>query len=315
MKRRDAIKSASLMTGAFLAQSTLSIAQTKKFRIALIMKALSNTFFHAMEVGGREEGEKLGVEMLVNGIDKETDVTQQISLVENAITKRVDAVVIAPANSNALIPPLMKAKAAGIFVVNIDNPLDEAMKKQMNFQCPFVGSDNELGAALAAHDLVAAIGGVGNVAILEGIPGVTNAELRKKGAMRVFDSEPKIKVVASKTAEWETEEAYNVFTNILTSNPDIQGLFAANDSMALGAVRAIDAAGKTGQIKITSYDNLEATQAVIKEGKIHSTIEQHPELMGAYGVRAAVDHLNGKPVGDIIPTPLEVIDYEYLMRG
>lgn len=315
MKRRDAIKSATLMTGAILAQSGISIAQTKKFRIALIMKALSNPFFHAMEVGGREEGEKMGVEMLVNGIDKETDVTQQISLVENAITKRVDAIVIAPANSNALIPPLMKAKAAGIFMVNIDNPLDEAMKKQMNFQCPFVGSDNELGAALAAHDLVAAMGGVGNVAILEGIPGVTNGELRKKGAMRVFAAEPKIKVVASKTAEWETEEAYNVFTNILTSNPDIQGLFAANDSMALGAVRAIDAAGKTGQIKITSYDNLEAAQAAIKEGKIHSTIEQHPKLMGVYGVRAAVDHFNGRQVDDLIPTPLEVIDYGYLMRG
>lgn len=315
MKRREAIKHATLMTGALAVSGNRAIAQTKKYKIALIMKALSNPFFHQMEVGGREEGEKLGGEMLINGIDKETDVAQQITLVENAITKRVDAIVIAPSSSTAMIPPLMRAKAQGIFVVNIDNPLDETAKKQMNFSCPFVGSDNELGAALAAHDLVAAMGGVGDVAILEGIPGVANAELRKKGAMRVFDAEPKINVVASKTAEWETEEAYNVFTNILTSNPNITGLFAANDSMALGAVRAIDAANKSGKIKITSYDNLDAAQAAIKEGKIHSTIEQHPYLMGAYGVRAVVDHLSGKKVDDLIPTPLDVIDYGYLMRG
>ncbi len=313
MKRREAVLSTGLLSGVLLAQSAPTIAQTKKPRIALIMKALSNPFFHQMEVGGREKGEELGVEMLINGIDKETDVAQQITLVENAITKGVDAIVIAPASSTALIPPLMRAKAQGVFVVNIDNPLDEQAKKQMNFQCPFVGSDNEMGASLAAHDLVAAIGGVGNVAILEGIPGVTNAELRKKGAMRIFDAEEKINVAASKTAEWETEEAYNVFTNILTSNPDINGLFAANDSMALGAVRAIDAAGKSGRIKITSYDNLEAAQSAIKEGKIHSTIEQHPYLMGAYGVQAAVDHLNGKKVEDVIQTPLDVIDYGYLM--
>ena len=163
MKRREAIKQTTLMTSALIASTNISIAQNKKHKIALIMKALSNPFFHQMEVGGHDEGKKLGVEMLINGIDKETDIAQQITLVENAITKRVDAIVIAPSSSTAMIPPLMRAKAQGIFVVNIDNPLDEAAKKQMNFSCPFVGSDNELGAALAAHDLVAAMGGVGDV--------------------------------------------------------------------------------------------------------------------------------------------------------
>ena len=286
----------------------------KKYKIALVMKALSNPFFHAMEVGAREEAEKLGVELFVQGTNKETDVTQQINIIDNFITRQVDALVVAPASSTGLVPALYRAQMQGIYIVNIDNPLDEKIRKQIGLNCPFVGSDNALGAALAAHDLVAAMGGVGEVAILEGIPGVINAELRKQGALRVLNAEKQIKIAAMQTAEWETENAYNVFTNMLTAHPNIKGLFASNDSMALGAVRAIDAAGKSGQVVIVSYDNIIAAQEAILEGKIHSTIEQHPELMGAYGVRAAKDHLDGKTVPDYIPTPLEVIDYGYLKR-
>ncbi|MBI1387358.1 MAG: substrate-binding domain-containing protein [bacterium] len=309
MKRRTVLHS---MTALAAAAGVPAIAQGKKYKIALVMKALSNPFFHAMEVGAREEADRLGVEFFVQGTNKETDITQQISIVENFITRRVDAIVIAPASSTALVPPLFRAQAQGIYVVNIDNPLDEAAKKQMNLQCPFIGSDNALGASLACHDLVAAMGGRGDVAILEGIPGVINAELRKQGAMRIFDAEPEIKVVASQTAEWETEQAYQAFTNMLTAHPTIKGLFAANDSMALGAIRAIDAAGKTGQIAVTSYDNLEAAQEAVLAGKIISTIDQHPELMGAYGVRAAKDHLDGKEVAATISTPLDVVDFRRL---
>ena len=313
MKRREALVSLGMMTGAMMGSiSNARPASDKKHRIALVMKALSNPFFHTMQVGAEEEAKKLGLTLHVQGTNKETDIAQQVNIVQNFITQQVDAIVIAPASSSGLIPVLMQAKAKGIFVVNIDNPLDKTTMKQMNFKCPFVGSDNALGSSLAAHDLVAAMGGVGDVVILEGIPGVINAELRKQGARRVLEAEAKIKIVASQTAEWETAKAYRIFSNLLTSHPNIRGLFASNDNMALGAIRAIDAAGKTGQIAITSYDNLEAVREVILEGKIVSTIEQHPELMGAYGVRLAKDHLDGKPVPGNTTTPLDVIDYRYL---
>ncbi|MGI6454853.1 MAG: substrate-binding domain-containing protein [bacterium] len=311
MKRREILAQAGLFAGA-LAASKFSTAAERKYTIALVMKALSNPFFHAMQVGAEEEAGKLGVDLLVQGTNKETDITQQVNIVENFMTRRVDALVIAPASSTALVPVLMRAKAQGIYVVNIDNPLDEQTKKSMGLECPFIGSDNALGASLAAHDLVAAMGGRGEVAILEGIPGVMNAELRKQGARRVFDAEEHIDVVASQTAEWETEAAFQVFTNMLTAHPNITGLFASNDNMALGAISAIDTAGKTGQIHVTSYDNLKAAQDAVLAGKIVSTIDQHPELMGAYGVRAAKDHLDGKEVPAYIPTPLEVIDYRSL---
>ncbi|MFB3788335.1 MAG: substrate-binding domain-containing protein [bacterium] len=312
MKRRDALKTLGAMAGSLAGASRASAAPDKSFKIALVMKALSNPFFHTMQTGAEEEAQKLGVTLLVQGTNKETDVTQQINIVQNFITQRVDALVIAPASSSGLIPILFQAQQQGIYVVNIDNPLDEPVQKQIGLKCPFVGSDNALGASLAAHDLVAAMGGVGEVAILEGIPGVINAELRKQGARRILEAEPRIQIVASQTAEWETEKAYRAFTNMLTAHPNLRGLFAANDNMALGALQAINAAGRSGQIAITSYDNLQAVQEAILEGKIVSTIEQHPERMGAYGVRAAKDHLDGKDVPDKIDTPLDVIDYRYL---
>ena len=315
MERRDALKGIGMVAGSMIGAGlarTAGAAPGDKHRVALVMKALSNPFFHTMELGAREEAETLGIDLAVQGTNKETDVAQQVSIVENFMTRQVDAIVIAPASSSGLVPVLFRAQAQGIYVVNIDNPLDEPTKKQIGLKCPFVGSDNALGAALAAHDLVAAMGGVGEVAILEGIPGVVNAELRKQGARRVLDAEPRIEVVASKTAEWETEKANRVFTNILTTHPNLRGLFASNDSMALGAIRAIDAAGKTGQIAVTSYDNLMAAQEAVLAGTIVSTVEQHPELMGGYGVRAAVDHLEGKEVPDYVATPLEVIDHRYL---
>jgi ribose transport system substrate-binding protein len=314
VNRRNFLRHTGIAAGAALTalRPSSTNAAEKKHTIALVMKALSNPFFHAMEMGAKEEAQKLGIDLLSQGTNKETDVAQQVSIVENFMTRRVDAIVIAPASSSGLVPVLYRAQMQGIYIVNIDNPLDEQTKKQLNFKCPFVGSDNALGAALAAHDLVAAMGGVGEVAILEGIPGVINAELRKQGARRILDAEPHVKVVASQTAEWETDKAYQAFTNILTVHPNLKGLFASNDSMALGAIRAIEAAGKTGQIAVTSYDNLEAAQKEVLAGKIISTIEQHPELMGAYGVRAAKDHLDGKDVPEHITTPLEVIDYRYL---
>ncbi|HOE12718.1 MAG TPA: sugar ABC transporter substrate-binding protein [bacterium] len=289
-------------------------ADAKSYRIALVMKAVTNPFFHAMEEGAKTEAEKLGVTLLPASVERETDIDRQIGLVEDFIVKQVDAIVIAPASSQGLVPVLKRAQSEGIYVVNIDNPLDKDAMKQQEFTCPFVGSDNQLGACIATHALVAKMGAVGEIAMLEGIPGVTNAELRKAGFLSVIQPVPGIKLVASQTANWETEQAFNVTSNILTAHPNLRGIFCANDNMALGAIAALEAGGKTGEVAVTAYDNLEAAREAILEGKMFATIEQHPERMGAYGVRVAKDHLDGKPVEDYTRTPLDLIDYQYLVK-
>ncbi len=304
----------SLIVAVSLLLGAAGGVHAKEYRIALVMKAVTNPFFHAMEQGAKAEAQKLGIQLLPASVERETDIDQQISLVENFIVKQVDAIVIAPASSQGLVPVLKRAQDEGIYVVNIDNPLDKEAMKEQGLECPFVGSDNERGASIATHALVAYMGCAGEVAMLEGIPGVTNAELRKAGFLSVVEDTPGVELVSTQSANWETEQAYDVTTNMLTAHPDIKGLFCANDNMALGAIAAIDALGKTGEIVVVAYDNLEAAREAILEGKMYATIEQHPELMGAFGVRAAKDHLDGKTVSDYIPTPLDLIDYRYLIK-
>lgn len=290
----------------FLLSATVLAAEP---RIALIMKTLTNPFFLAMEEGAKKAAEELGVDLTVVSAEAETSITQQISLIEDMTTQQVEAIVIAPIDSKAVVPALAKAQKAGIHIINIDNRIDPvaAEEGELNVET-FVSASNVIGGTLATSYLACLLGGSGKVAMLEGIPGVDNAEGRKAGFLAAVELFPDIEVVASQTAHWQTEEALNVFSNILQAHPDINGVFCANDMMALGAIQAIDAAGKTGEIYVTSYDNLEAAQAAILEGKMHATIEQNPALMGYYGVKFALDAVNGKEIPKEYMVPLKVVD-------
>jgi len=288
-----------------------SLTPSREYKIALIMKTMSNPFFQTMEKGAKAEAKKLGIELSSQAAPKETDDEKQAGLVENAIAKSADAIVIAPANSKTLVPALLKANAASIPVINVDNRLDPQTVQQEGLKLvTFIGPDNAAGAEKAARHLFEAMGGQGQVAMLEGIPGVDNAENRKKGFQRALEAFPNIESVASQSANWEMEQGESVFANMLTAHPDIRGLFCANDMMALGALRAVEAAGGKGKILVAAYDNLDAVQPKLKSGDLLCTIEQHPDLMGAYGVRCAVALLEGKSIPPEIAVPTDLITKE-----
>src|ERR1700747_2512023 len=219
--------------------------QTKKPVIGLVMKSLANEFFKDMQEGAVKHVEERGDLTLVPvGMHSETDIDTQISAIENFITQKVDAIVVAPADSRALVAPLARAIKAGIVVINIDVALDEQAKKQAGIDLAFVGPDNRAGAKMSGDVLAKALGEGGRVVIIEGNPGADNAVQRKLG----FDDtvkDGKLDLIDSRTAHWETEEANSVFSNMLTAHPDIQGVMAANDSMALGVIKEIDAAGQS----------------------------------------------------------------------
>ena len=278
-------------------------------RVALIMKTLTNPFFLSMEEGARKAAEEFGVDLVVVSAAEETSIIQQIALIEDMTTQQFPVIVIAPIDSKAVVPALAKAQEAGIYVINIDNRIDPIAAKEGGLDPEiFISASNVVGGALATSYLCCLLGGSGKVAMLEGIPGVDNAEGRKAGFLAAVSLFPDIKVVASQTAHWKTEEALNVFTNILVAHPDLNGLFCANDMMALGAIRAIEAAGKTGEIYVTSYDNLDAAQTAIFEGRMSATIEQNPALMGYFGVKFALDALEGKEIPKEFMVPLQVVD-------
>jgi ribose transport system substrate-binding protein len=222
-----------------------------------------------------------------------TDVGAQINLVNQMIAQKVDAIVLAPADSKALIAVSKKAQQAGILVINIDNKFDVSTLAQENVKIPFVGPDNRKGAKAVGDDLAKQLSAGNKVAILEGVPGAFNGIQRKLGFEDAM-KEGKIDVVSSQAADWETAKANQVTSAIITQNPDINAILACNDSMALGAVAALKAAGKESTVKVVGFDNITAVQQLIKEGKMLATADQHGDQLAVYGIQYALDALANK---------------------
>ncbi|MDR1977303.1 MAG: sugar ABC transporter substrate-binding protein [Synergistaceae bacterium] len=299
---------------SLLCVSTSSLAAEKKPVVGLVMKSLANEFFKTMEEGARKFAAEDGTfELIPVGMNSETDIDTQINAVENFITQKVDMIVLAPADSVGLVPSVKKAVDAGIAVVNFDVTLDK--KAIADNGLPedflFVGPDNTLGSELVGKYLAEKLGKKAKVIIIEGNPGADNAKQRKEGFMKVVDAY-ELDLLESTTAHWETEEANTVMTNLLTKYPDVQGVMCANDSMALGVVKAIEAAGKIDKIAVVGFDNIEACQALIKEGKMLATVDQFGPEMAANAIKVGFRILKGEKVSGWEKTPVEVVSKETL---
>lgn len=279
-------------------------------KVALVMKALSNPFFIKMREGAVEYAEKNTIPLEVFGIERETEVERQIGIVEYLISREYSAIVIAPADSKKLIPVCKKAIDKDIVVINIDNPFHKDTLKEHGVSIPFVGSDNRTGAAMVGSYLKRKLGGTGKAIIIEGIRGVENAELRKQGFIESITVDSQIEVIASGTANWHTDEAFSLMTELLRKHTKVDAILCANDNMALGVTQALDMVGLAGQVWVGAYDNIEEARVEMRNKRMHATIEQHPELMGAFGVELAAHALAGEDLPDYKPTPLDLITYE-----
>lgn len=307
ISRRQFISSSALGAGALLLPSLPSFAADKP-KVGLVMKSLANEFFKQMQAGAEDYAAKNTdkFSFAAVGMKDERDFAAQVDAVENFITQQFNVIVLAPADSKAMVTPVKKALEAGIKVINIDVALDEEAKKQAGVDLAFFGPDNREGAKLAGLALAKDLGKGAKVVILEGNPEADNAKERKKG----FDdavAEGGLTLLDSKTAHWETEEANTLMTNFLTQYQDIQGVMAANDSMALGVVKALDAAGKSGQIKVVGFDNIPAVQPLIKDGKMLATVDQFGAQMAAMGIDYGLKELAGEKFSGWVKTDIKLI--------
>ena len=292
----------------------LSAVQAEdKPKVALVMKSLANEFFLTMEDGAKvyQKEHANDFDLVANGIKDESDTGNQIRIVEQMIVSGVDALIIAPADSKALVPVLKKAMDAGITVVNIDNRLDPGVLKSKGISVPFVGPDNRKGARLvgdylAKHKLKAG----DQVGIIEGVPTTTNAQQRTAGFKDAMEA-AQMKVVSVQSGNWEIDKGNAVAAAMLNAYPDLKALLAGNDSMALGAVSAVRAAGKTGQVHVVGYDNIRAIKPMLKDGRVLATLEQHGADQAVFGIQAALQMLKDqKPAVDadnVIQTPVELV--------
>jgi len=285
-----------------------------KPRVALIMKSLANEFFSTMAEGAKQHqaGHADEYELIVNGIKNETDLNRQAALVEEMVAGGADAIVIAPADSKALVSALRRAMEAGVVVVNIDNRLDAQVLEQEGVAIPFVGPDNKAGAKKVADHLAAHLDKGDAVAILEGIRTSFNGAQRREGFEQSMQ-EAGMEIVDSQSAEWEMSKANTIASSMLSEHPEIEAILAANDSMALGAIAAVKSAGRAGEVKIVGFDNIAAIQEAIREGKVLATADQHADRLAVYGIETALTLLKD-PDAEVedVETPVDLITAETL---
>lgn len=285
-------------------------------RIALVMKTANNPFFIEMQKGAEEAAKRLNVELVVQAAEREVDVEKQMQIVENLIQTRVAALCVTPSGSREIVPAIDKANKANIPVVIVDTRVDaKALSESGGRVATFIGSDNYEGGKIAGEFLARRLNGKGKVAVLEGIPGHETGDSRLRGFRDALKATPGVEIVASQTANWERDQGFNVFQNILQSHPDVQAVFACSDLMALGAVEAIAAAKKTGQIAVVGFDATAEARAAIMKGTMDASVAQSPAQMGALAVENALKLLKGEQVNPEFVVPIKLITKENASEG
>jgi ribose transport system substrate-binding protein len=266
--------------------------------VALVLKTLNNPFFIDMQKGAETAAKSLGLRLTVQAAEREVDVEKQMQIIENLIQSKVSVLCVTPSGSKEIVPAIVKANRSNIPVLVLDTRVHPQTLQEAGGKIAcFIGSDNFEGGRLAGEFVTKKMGGTGRVAILEGIPGHETGDSRLRGFHAAVDQQPGIRVVASQTANWERDQGYNVFQNILQSQPQVRALFACSDLMALGAVEAIAAAGKSGQITVVGFDAFSEAREAVRNGLMDATIAQFPSEMG----RLAIENANRLLKGETIP--------------
>ena len=287
---------------------TNSSLKTKP-RVGLIMKSLANEFFATMEQGAfaHQAANSEQYELICNGIKDETDLSRQVALVNEMVAANIDAIVIAPADSKALIPCLRRAMQAGVIVINIDNQLDKEVMSQEAIQIPFVGPDNRAGARMVGDYLAEKLNKGDEVAILEGKTTAFNGIQRRTGFSDAAEAAG-LKIVSSQSADWETNKANTITLSMLSEYPNLKAIMASNDSMALGAIAAIKSTGRSGEIQVVGFDNISAMKDLIDNGTVLATADQHAADLAVFGIETALKLLD-QPESKVqnVQTPVDLI--------
>ena len=282
-----------------------------KPKVGLVMKSLANEFFVTMQEGAKDyqKSHAADFDMITNGIKNETDTSAQIDIVNQMILAKVNAIVIAPADSKALVTVLKKASDAGIKVVNIDNRLDPGVLKSKNLDIPFVGPDNRKGSKLVGDYLAKQLAAGDKVGIIEGVPTTTNAQQRTAGYKDAMDAAG-MKIVSTQSGNWEIDQGQKVASAMLSEYPDLKALLAGNDNMALGAVSAVRAAGKACKVLVVGYDNIAAIKPMLQDGRVLATADQAAAQQAVFGIQNALKLVKGEKVDaqdGVIETPVELV--------
>jgi len=283
---------------AVLLVLSFPLAAAASQTLGVVISTLNNPFFVTLKDGAEEKAKELGVELVI--YDAQDDSAKMTSSMEDLIQKKVGAILVNPTDADAVVPSILKANAAGIPVFTIDRGATSGEV------VTHIASDNVAGGKMAGEFLAEKIGGKGKVVELVGIPGTSAARDRGKGFHEAMEGYPDIEIVASQAADFNRDRGLAVFENILQAQPEIDGVFAHNDEMVLGAIAAAEAAGRKG-IVFVGFDAVGDAVKAVKDGRLAATVAQQPKEMGLLGVEYAVKYLEGEAIPDSVPVPLMLV--------
>ncbi|MDO6583137.1 ribose ABC transporter substrate-binding protein RbsB [Photobacterium sp. 2_MG-2023] len=290
MKKLATLISAALLT------STVSVSAQAQDTLAIVVSTLNNPFFVTMKDGAEAKAKALGYDLIV--LDSQNDPSKELSNVEDLTIRGVKAILINPTDSDAVSNAIRMANRSKIPVLTLDRGASRGEVVS------HIASDNVAGGEMAGKYIMEKVGEQAKVIQLEGIAGTSAARERGEGFMKAVKGS-QMDLLASQPADFDRTKGLNVMENLLAANPDVQAVFAQNDEMALGALRAVQASGK--QVMIVGFDGTDDGIAAVNRGKLAATIAQQPDQIGALGVETAVKVLKGESVEQYIPVPLKVV--------
>lgn len=276
--------------------------------IAVIPKGTTHEFWKSIHSGAVQGSWEAKVEIYWKGPSKDDDRDAQIRVVEDAISRRVDGIVIAPSDDKALVRPLEEAVKEGIPVVVIDSPI--AWEGKISY----IGTDNYQGGVVGARALAARLGGRGRALMMRYFEGSSSTVARELGFLDTMAKEfPGIEIVsANQYGGSTTESCYATAENLLNSHPDLDGIFVACEPTTFGMLRALQDAGRAGKIQVIGFDATEKLLEGLRAGHLHGLVLQNPFQMGRLGVTAMAAHLRGEPQPKLVDTGTVVATRENL---
>ena len=295
------VKKLFIVTLALVMVFSITGMASNSYKIPVVLKALNSDYWKTVEAGAKDAANELGVEVSVIGPSAETQVMEQFNMLQDQLIRDIDALVVAPLRPTTLTPIFEQAKQEGIPVLLIDT--DAPWEGKVTF----IGTGNYEAGRQAGEYMLQKLPNGGNVVIIRGAMGDLTHDERTNGFLDAVEGTD-IKVVAIQPANSERGMGMTVMQNLLQAHPDIDGVYATNDEMALGALRAIQTAGIKKDIAIIGFDGSPDALKSIRDGGLTASIKQDSYMIGYYGVEYAVKYLNGEKVEKEIPVPTLVID-------
>ena len=298
--KRLTLAVATVATAALVASATAcgSSSGSGDLKLALSISTLNNPFFVELKAGAQAAAKAEGADLTVT--DAQNDASQQTNQLQNFTSQNVDAIIINPVDSDAAKASVKAANNADIPVVAADRGVNGAEIGTT------VASDNVAGGRQAAAEIAKLLGGKGKIVVLQGVAGTSASRDRGKGFAEGLKDYPGIKVAAKQPADFDRAKGLDVMTNLLQANPNINGVFAENDEMALGAIKALGSkAGKS--VKVVSFDGIPDGLAAVKDGTLSATVAQQPRELGKLAVENAVKLAKGQDVKSVVNVPVKVV--------